>query len=202
MIIMQQSFNIAFLTSGKSRGSNFEAVMTHLQKSEVPIAVKFLIITCADAPITKRAERFGVKYLLLENKKTFEQELLSLLDENHVHLTVLAGFMRKLSEDFLQNYSGDIINIHPALLPKFGGKSMFGMRVHEKVFQMKEKFSGASVHYVNECYDEGEVIAQRSIPIDHCTSAEEIAGEVLKIEHQLYPEVIEKLAHEFHELHK
>lgn len=79
---------------------------------------------------------------------------------------------------------------------------MFGMRVHEEVFQMNEKFSGASVHYVNERYDEGEIIAQRKIPIDHCTSAEEIAREVLKIEHQLYPEVIEKLACEFYELHK
>ena len=199
---MQRSFNIAFLTSGKSRGSNFEAIMKHLQKCNVQIEAKFLIITRVDTPITQRAEKFGVRYILLDDKNTFEQELLALLNKNNVHLVVLAGFMRKLSEDFLQNYSGDIINIHPALLPKFGGKSMYGMRVHETVFQMKEKFSGASVHYVNERYDDGEIIAQRAIPVDHCTSAEEIAGEVLKIEHQLYPEVIEKLAHEFHELHK
>jgi len=196
------SFNIAFLTSGKSRGSNFEAIMTHLQKCNVPIETKFLIITRADAPITLRADRFGVECILLEDKNIFEQELLELLKANNVHLVVLAGFMRKLSEDFLQKYSGDIINIHPALLPKFGGKGMYGMIVHEKVFQMKKKFSGASVHYVNERYDEGEVIAQRKIPIDHCTSAEEIAGEVLKIEHQLYPEIIEKLAYEFNEIHK
>jgi len=201
-IIMHKSFNIAFLTSGKSRGSNFEAIMTHLQKCNVLIEAKFLIITRADAPITQRAEKFGVRYILLDDKNTFEQKLLALLNKNNVHLVVLAGFMRKLSEDFLQKYSGDIINIHPALLPKFGGKGMFGMRVHEEVFQMNEKFSGASVHYVNERYDEGEIIAQRKIPIDHCTSAEEIAREVLKIEHQLYPEVIEKLACEFYELHK
>jgi len=194
---MQPSFNIAFLTSGKSRGSNFEAVMTYLQTCNVPIAVKFLIITRADAPIIHRAEKFGVKYILLDRKQTFEQELLELLKENNVHLIVLAGFMRKLSEDFLQEYTGDIINIHPALLPKFGGRGMFGMRVHEKVFRANEKFSGASVHYVNERYDEGEIIAQRKIPIDHCTSAEEIAREVLKIEHQLYPEVIERLALEY-----
>ncbi len=198
---MQQSFNIAFLTSGKSRGSNFEAVMTHLQKSEVPIVVKFLIITHTDAPITKRAEKFGVKYYLLDKKKTFEETLLQLINENVVHLIVLAGFMRKLSADFLQNYHGDIINIHPALLPKYGGKSMFGMRVHETVFKAKEKFSGASVHYVNEHYDEGEIIAQQKIPIDHCESAEEIARAVLKIEHKLYPEVIEKLALEYLKLY-
>ena len=194
---MQKTFNIAFLTSGRSKGSNFEAIMTHLQKCNVPIETKFLIITRADAPITLRAEKFGVRYILLDNRNTFEQELLALLNKNNVHLVILAGFMRKLSEDFLQKYSGDIINIHPALLPKFGGKSMFGMRVHEEVFQMKEKFSGASVHYVNERYDEGEIIAQRKIPIDHCKSAEEIAKEVLKIEHQLYPEVIEQLALEY-----
>jgi len=199
---MQKFFNIAFLTSGKSMGSNFEAVMTHIQKCNVPIRAKFLIITRADAPITQRAEKFGVKFIFLDDKKTFEQKLLTFLNKNNVHLIILAGFMRKLSEDFLQKYPGDIINIHPALLPKFGGKGMFGMRVHEEVFQMKENFSGASVHYVNERYDEGKIIAQRKIPIDHCTSAEEIAKEVLKIEHELYPEVIEKLAREYLELYK
>ena len=191
---MQQSFNIVFLTSGKSRGSNFEAVMSHLKTCKTSIAVKFLIITLEDAPIIKRAEKFGVKCIFLDDKQTFEKALLELLDEEHVHLIVLAGFIRKLSENFLQNFHGDVINIHPALLPNFGGKGMFGMRVHETVFRMKEKFSGASVHYVNERYDEGEIIAQRKIPIEHCSSAEEVAREVLKIEHQLYPEVIEKLA--------
>jgi phosphoribosylglycinamide formyltransferase-1 len=175
--------------------------MKYIQKSDVPIKAKFLVITRADAPITMRAEKFDLKYILLDHKEIFEQDLLAHLKKEGVHLIVLAGFMRKLSEHFLQNYQGDIINIHPALLPKYGGKGMFGMRVHETVFRANEKISGASVHYVNERYDEGEIIAQQKISIGHCKSAEEIAREVLKIEHKLYPEVVEKLALEFLKLY-
>lgn len=199
---MSPTFNIAFLTSGKSRGSNFESIMNYIRKSDVPIEAKFLVITCADAPIIQRAEKFGVRYILLDKKDTFEQELLTYLQKNDVHLIALAGFMRKLSEQFLKSFSGDIINIHPALLPKFGGKGMYGMRVHEAVFKAKEDYSGASVHYVNEGYDEGEIIAQRKVLIGHCETADEIAHEVLRVEHQLYPEVIEKLAHKFHSSYK
>lgn len=199
---MQNSVNIVFLTSGKSRGSNFEAVMQHLSKFDLPIKVPFLIITRDDAPIQYRAEKFGIECIRLKNRDTFEEDLLALLEEYDIDLIVLAGFMRKLSEHFLQSFSGDIINIHPALLPKYGGKGMYGMRVHEKVFLKGDEESGVTVHYVNDDYDAGPIIAQRKIPIGHCSSAEEIAHEVLQIEHILYPEVIEKLARDFLQSHK
>ncbi|MBN2016560.1 MAG: phosphoribosylglycinamide formyltransferase [Candidatus Cloacimonetes bacterium] len=199
---MSATFNIAFLTSGKSRGSNFESIIKYIRKSQVPIKVKFLVITRSDAPIVHRADMFGIPYILLDENASFENELLIHINNEDIHLIVLAGFMRKLSENFLTNFSGDIINIHPALLPNYGGKGMYGMKVHEAVFAANEKYSGASVHYVNERYDEGEIIDQRRIPIEHCKTPDEIAHEVLKIEHELYPEVIERLAADFLANHK
>ncbi|MCK4357476.1 MAG: phosphoribosylglycinamide formyltransferase [Candidatus Cloacimonetes bacterium] len=195
--IIFHPLNIVFLTSGKSRGSNFESIVKYIYKNKLPISMKFLIVTRPDAPIIQRAENNNVKWILLSDKNNFEQDLLGLLSQYNVHLVVLAGFMRKLSPNFLNKFKGKIINIHPALLPKYGGKGMYGMRVHQAVFENNEKFSGVTVHFVNEEYDAGEIIFQEKIPIDHLKSAEEIAHEVLKIEHEIYPKVIEKLAYQF-----
>ena len=194
---MQKKFNIAFLTSGKSRGSNFESVVEYIRDKRLPISPKFVIITRPDAPIIQRAEANNVKWILLSDKKTFEKNLLNLLSKYNVNLLILAGFMRKLSTKFLDTFDRKIINIHPALLPKYGGKGMYGMRVHQAVFENKEKFSGASVHFVNEEYDAGKIIFQKKIPIDHLKSPEEIAHSVLKIEHEIYPKVVENLAYQF-----
>jgi len=194
---MSKSINIAFLTSGKSRGSNFEAIMRHLQEVDLPVRVQFLVITRADAPIKKRADFFGVKYILLDDKKSFERNLITYLEEYEVNLLVLAGFMRKLSHDFLQSFQGDVINIHPALLPKYGGEGMYGIRVHEKVFESGETESGVTVHRVNDDYDAGPIIAQEIVSISDCRNPEEIAHRVLEIEHSLYPRTIEKLAREY-----
>jgi phosphoribosylglycinamide formyltransferase-1 len=197
---MYRNFNIAFLTSGKSRGSNFESIIKYIRKKELSISPKFLIVTRSDAPIIKKAEAYKIKYILLANRCTFEVELLGFLSKYKINLLVLAGFMRKLSLNFLKKFKGKIINIHPALLPKYGGKGLYGMRVHQAVFENKEKFSGATVHYVNEDYDAGTIIFQKKIPISHLHSPEEIAQAVLKIEHEIYPKVIEKLAYQFQRL--
>ena len=194
---MEKKYNIVFLTSGKSRGSNFKNIANYIIKNKLPISIKFLIITRADAPIIQKAENNNVKCILLSDKNTYEQDLLELVSQYNVHLIVLAGFMRKLSTNFLNKFKGKIINIHPALLPKYGGKGMYGMNVHQTIFENHEKFSGATVHFVNEVYDAGEIIFQKKIPIDHLKSAEEIAHEVLKIEHEIYPKVIETLANQF-----
>ncbi|MBL7108001.1 MAG: phosphoribosylglycinamide formyltransferase [Candidatus Cloacimonetes bacterium] len=194
---MQKKFNIAFLTSGKSRGSNFENVVKYIFENHLPIIPKFLVVTKIDAPIIQKAKRNNVKYILLPNKKNFENELLNLLSKYEINLIVLAGFMRKLSSEFLQSFNGKIINIHPALLPKHGGKGMYGMRVHKIVFENREKFSGATVHFVNEKYDDGKILFQKKISIGHLKSPEEIAHSVLKIEHEIYPKVIEKLSYQF-----
>ncbi|HOQ80442.1 MAG TPA: formyltransferase family protein, partial [Candidatus Cloacimonadota bacterium] len=105
----------------------------------------------------------------------------------------LAGFMRKLSEQFLDTINTPLINIHPALLPKYGGKGMYGSNVHNAVFTAGEKISGATVHYVNKNYDEGDIIMQQSVDITDCQSPEEIGKKVLAIEHQIYGAAIEKI---------
>jgi folate-dependent phosphoribosylglycinamide formyltransferase PurN len=101
--------------------------------------------------------------------------------------------MRKLSKEFFEAVKTPVINIHPALLPKYGGKGMYGMNVHKAVFEAGEKESGATVHYVNEEYDKGEIITQKRCDISMCISPDEIAEKVLKIEHEIYPKTIEKL---------
>lgn len=194
---MEDTFNIAVVTSGRSRGSNFESITRYIKRKKLPISIKFVVVTRQDAPIIMRAKKFGIQWILLSDKKNFERELLSLLYQHNIQLVVLAGFMRKLSPYLLSHFNGKIINIHPALLPKYGGKGMYGMRLHKAVFDNHEKESGVTVHFVNEKYDAGEIVCQKKIPINSLKSPEEIADAVLKIEHEIYPKVIEKLALEY-----
>ena len=108
-------------------------------------------------------------------------------------LIVLAGFLLKFPENIIKEFPKKTINIHPALLPKYGGKGMYGMHVHQAVLDNKEKETGITIHYVNEHYDEGEFIFQKSTNIENCKSPEEIAAKVHELEHQFFPTVIEKL---------
>jgi phosphoribosylglycinamide formyltransferase-1 len=110
-----------------------------------------------------------------------------------IDLIVLAGFLWLVPMSLIRAFQGRIINIHPALLPKYGGKGMYGMNVHRAVFDNKEEESGMSVHYVSEKYDEGGIIFQSSCDISGISSPEDIANEVLKLEHKYYPVVIESL---------
>ena len=120
--------------------------------------------------------------------------LIKTCQDNYVDLIVLCGFMRKLSQSFFNNVKTPIINIHPALLPKYGGKGMYGMNVHNAVFANGDKKSGVTVHFVNENYDEGSIIRQKECDISNCKSADEVAKCVLEVEHEIYPEVVINLA--------
>ena len=192
-------FKIIILSSGKSRGSNFQAIAEYISNNNLNIEISFIVIINPDAPIIKRAEQLGIKYYLLNKKNlqkehlSFEEKLEILVEQHKVNLIVLAGFMRKLSSDFVHKYEKRIINIHPALLPKYGGKGMYGMKVHQAVFDAKDDYSGVSVHYVDTEYDTGKIIRQEKVWIKGLNSPKEIAEKVLKIEHRLYPEVIAEL---------
>ncbi len=183
---------IAILTSGSSRGSNFEAIYQYFQKQRLPVEIAFVTVNRKDAPIRERCKRLGVSchHIPTQDYCQFEHKLGVYVEAQEIDLIVLAGFMRKLSPDFIRNAGCPIVNIHPALLPKYGGKGMFGMKVHEAVFQSGDTMSGASVHYVNEQYDAGKIIAQKSVSVRTCKSPQEIAKKVLRIEHALYPKVI------------
>ncbi len=185
--------NIAILTSGLSRGSNFESIAEFFKDRNEP-EISFVLITRKKAPIVKRCEKFGIPYLFISTKnyELFEENLLEEIKKKNITLIVLAGFMKKLSENFIEK-SCPIINIHPALLPKYGGKKMFGSAVHKAVFEAKEKVSGVTVHLVNSDYDSGKILNQQKVDISDCSNPEEIGKRVLELEHQIYPETIEKI---------
>ena len=120
-------------------------------------------------------------------------EIIKELKNRNVELICLAGYMRLLSKEFVQAFPNKIINIHPALLPKYGGKGMYGKNVHQAVLNSMDKETGITIHYVNEQYDEGEFIFQQKISIEDCNSVEEIASKVQELEHVHFTRIIEKL---------
>ncbi|PID28295.1 MAG: phosphoribosylglycinamide formyltransferase [Candidatus Cloacimonadota bacterium] len=182
----------AVITSGKSRGSNFEAIMKKIKESGAKADCEFVVITKKSAPIKEKCEFWKVpyKFISARNLSEFEDNLLEEIKKNKIDLVVLAGFMKKISAKFIERAKVPVINIHPALLPAYGGKGMFGSAVHKAVFEAGEKISGVTVHYINENYDEGAIIKQKETDISDCSSAEEIAAKVLKLEHSVYGEVI------------
>ncbi len=186
---------IAILTSGMSRGSNFEAIFQYFLKQRLPVEIAFVTTNRKDAPIHERCAKLGVHCYFVPTNDfgQFEEKLMKYIKAQEVDLIVLAGFMKKLTPEFIRDADCPIVNIHPALLPKYGGKGMYGMRVHEAVFESKDKMSGATIHYVNDRYDDGEIVAQKTVGIGRCKSPEEIAKKVLKVEHELYPRTIWKV---------
>jgi phosphoribosylglycinamide formyltransferase-1 len=185
--------NIVVFVSG--RGSNLKAILnSELLKGKVKVkAVISDKLKCAAFEIAK--ENFIKCYSLGKSEGCINYtELEEILVSLNIDLIVLAGFLKLIPVSFVSKYRNKIINIHPALLPSFGGKGMYGMNVHKSVFESSAKVSGASVHFVNEIYDEGRIIAQRCVDISDVTSPEEIAERVLEVEHELLPYIISKFA--------
>ena len=182
--------NITVLVSGS--GSNLQRIIDCIDSGEISNAKVNLVVADRDCYALERAENHQIPNQLIKRGKDFSENLEKLLPEN-TDLIVLAGFLSILSKEFCEKYNGKIINIHPALLPKYGGKGMYGMNVHQAVLENKEKETGITIHYVNEHYDEGEFIFQKAVNIEDCKSPEEIAQKVHELEHQYFPEVIGKL---------
>jgi phosphoribosylglycinamide formyltransferase-1 len=186
---------IAILTSGKSRGSNFAAIHQWFQDKKLPVKIRFLTVSNLQAPVIIKCLELGIEHfhISLKDMTAFEKKLLFYLRQYDIELLALAGFLKKLSTAFLRNCRIPVLNIHPALLPKFGGKGMYGSFVHQAVFTAGERESGATVHLVNEDYDEGKIVMQQKTSIADCLSPEEIAERVLKIEHEIYARAIWKI---------
>lgn len=183
--------NIAIFASGS--GTNAEAIMKHFQ-DHPSISVSLVISNNADAFVLERAKKFGVKSLVFNRKKLMEtEEVDKALADNAIDFIVLAGFMLLFPERLVKKFPARIVNIHPALLPKYGGKGMYGMYVHEAVVKSKEQESGITIHWVNEKYDEGQIIFQAHCPVSPADSPEDVAAKVHQLEHHHYPMVIEKL---------
>lgn len=181
---------IAIFASGE--GTNAENIIRYFQNSN-DIAIKIVLSDRKDAPVLTRAQKLNIPTLSFTNQEFHKtDEILNLLKELKIDLIVLAGFLKLVPEKIIKEFSGKIINIHPALLPKYGGKGMYGMKVHQAVYNAKEKETGITIHQVNEKFDDGEIIFQKKIPIDSTDSPELISQRVRKLELEFYPVVIEK----------
>ncbi len=188
--------NVAVFVSG--RGSNLRAIVEYFQdKSNAP-KIKLVFSDKLNCPALNFAKSRKIKTYSVSvnagNGKISWDEALDILKREKTKLIVLAGFLKKIPSNIITEFERKIINIHPALLPSFGGKGMYGMNVHKAVYESKAKVSGATVHFVNENYDEGEIIAQSCVDISKANSPEEIAEKVLSSEHELLPYVISKFA--------
>ncbi len=177
--------NICVFASGK--GSNFLSILNAIKKKELSSEVV--------AFVTDR-KSCGAELIAKQNNiKTFSfnaPDLITSLKNLNVDLVVLAGFLKKLDENFINAFEGRIINIHPALLPSYGGAGMYGMNIHKAVISNKEKFSGITIHFVNENYDEGKIIFQKKVDVEENDDENSLVEKIHKLEHECYPFVIKK----------
>lgn len=185
---------IAVFASG--RGSN---ALQLIQKApELSYTVELIVTNKPDAAVLQTAEKFNVASLVLDRKYFYESEnLLDELKNAGIEFIVLAGFLWLIPEYLINFFEGRIVNIHPSLLPKFGGKGMFGMKVHEAVWQNKEKESGITIHLVSKEYDKGEILLQERVLLSEDDTPQSIADKVLKLEHQYLPLAVNNLVNKF-----
>ncbi len=182
---------IAIFASGQ--GSNARKIIEHFQDND-QVDVRLIISNEKDAGVLSMGPEFVIPTKILNRKEFYDTEtLVQDLRKYEIDLIVLAGFLWLIPAYLVKHFRRKIINIHPALLPKYGGKGMYGMNVHRAVHAAKEKESGMTIHYVNNEYDKGAVIFQKSCLISPSDQPEDIAAKVLKLEHQYFPRVISKL---------
>ena len=180
---------LAIFASGS--GSNAESIMKFF-RNHSQIEVGAVLSNKEDAYVLERAKKFNIPSKVFANTLFREcEEVLQWLKENNITHIVLAGFLLLIPEKLIRAFPNRIINIHPSLLPKFGGKGMYGMKVHEAVFAARENETGITIHLVNAHYDEGQILAQVKCAVLPSDNAKSIAEKVLKIEHENYPRVIE-----------
>ena len=181
---------IAVFASGS--GTNAENIVKYFEDSDL---ARVAVIFCnrKNAGVLDRAHKLGVRSIVCSKEGLEGGEVLNKLKELKVDFIALAGFLLKVPPEIISSYEGRIINIHPALLPDYGGEGMYGMAVHEAVVENEEEESGITIHYVTENYDEGEIIFQESVEVDYEDSPEDVQYKVQQLEHKHYPDVIEYL---------
>jgi phosphoribosylglycinamide formyltransferase-1 len=184
---------LAVLASG--RGSNLQAIIDHFDNLARERIAKVALVASnrADSPALIRAAAASIDIASFDATDDGSQ-LLELLRKFRIDLVVLAGYLKRIPPKVIREYSGRIINIHPALLPAFGGEGMYGARVHEAVIESGAKETGVSVHLVDDDYDRGTVIAQWRVPVEESDTADSLAARVLSVEHIVYPRVVEMVA--------
>jgi phosphoribosylglycinamide formyltransferase 1 len=182
--------NIVIFASGS--GTNAENIVLQLKKSCQGNVVG-IFTNNPNAKVIDRAKNLNVPVQVFSKSELSDGFVLEKINSLQPDLIVLAGFLLKIPESIINQYPNKIINIHPALLPKYGGKGMYGMHVHKAVLENKDKETGITIHYVNENYDEGAFIFQKSVKIEDCKTSEEIAAKIHKLEMEHFPKEIVRL---------
>lgn len=181
---------IAILASGS--GTNAEKIIKHFNSGPIVEVVRVLS-NKKDAKVLERAKRLGVNTLHFDRTAFYESDTILELLKKEADYIILAGFLWKVPETIVQAFKDRIINIHPALLPKYGGKGMYGIRVHEAVVRNKEKETGITIHFVNDFYDAGAIIFQDSVAVTEKDTASTVAAKVHELEYKHFPRVIEEV---------
>lgn len=176
-------------------GTNFQSVIDAVQNGEIHASIAGLITDNPNAGAIHRAEKHQIPVSLIEltDDEHFTNTLRDQLIVWNPDLIVLAGYLKKIPSLIVDLYAGKIINIHPSLLPKYGGKGFYGIRVHKAVLDAEDTITGCTIHYVNNEYDKGDIIAQTEVPVSSSDTPETLAAQVLKAEHSLLPKIIKKL---------
>ena len=188
---MNKKLTLAVLLSGN--GTNFQAIVDSIDNGKLKASIKIVISNNKDAFGLKRAENHNIKNLFLDHKdfedrKSFDHKLIELIKKENVDFIILAGFMRILGSDFVKNFPGKIINIHPSLLPKYPG-----LNTHKKVLENKDKEHGVTVHLVDEGLDSGPIIGYAKVKVDVKEKENDLINKIHKIEHFIYPKILSEL---------
>jgi len=181
-----------FISGG---GTNLQALIDACAHGTLKAEIEVVISNNSKAYGLERARQAGIETYhisraVYSDEEEYQQTLLDVLEKFGIDLIVLAGYMKLLPSIIVKKYYGRIINIHPALLPKYGGKGMYGMKVHEAVLQSGDKFSGATVHMVDDKYDQGPILIQRRVPVKNDDTPDTLAARVLEIEHLILPQAV------------
>ncbi len=199
-MIEQNPLRLAVMVSGS--GSNLQAIIDRFHHKGGPgnLAGVYLVISDRESAYgLERAEQAGIDTMVISpsdfgGSEEFGEKLIETYKRFEIDYVVLAGYLKMIPPNVIEDYRNKIINIHPALLPLFGGKGMYGIRVHQAVLESGMKVSGATIHFVDEEYDRGPIIAQKTVPVYSDDTPESLAARVLEVEHTLFPDAIELIA--------
>lgn len=187
------SVNIGVLISGG--GTNLQSIIDNINNGQINGQIKIVISNKINAYGLERAKKAGIETLYLNKKKfhteeEYNKKVIEEFEKRNVELVVLAGYLKVLSEEFIEKYRGQIMNVHPSLIPSFCGKGCYGERVHEMVLAQGVKITGATVHFVDEGTDTGPIIIQRAVEVKEHDTVDTLQKRVLKVEHEILPKAI------------
>lgn len=191
--MIQREPNIAIFASHS--GSNAEALIKASLKNDYPAKVVLVVSNNSNAYVHERAKKYNIDSIAVNKKEVsgnLDQFYIETLKKYEVDIICLAGYLKKIPEILVAEYENRILNIHPALLPKFGGKGMYGINVHHAVIESKEKESGATIHLVTSNYDEGPILKQGKVEVKEDDTPESLQKKVLAIEHKLYKDTLKE----------